>query len=114
MGKFIVKLEDYYFEWSTIVDSPITFGMSLEDFLDYYRVQYGRKGLNDLPGRLKRVEEYGSSAYQKHYWLPDLFSGNRAGPDESELTKDEIFKAYCLMKSIQDGWKVPIVEYMET
>jgi hypothetical protein len=41
MGRFICKFEDkddvYYLEWSTVVDAPVTFGMSLEEFKEYYR-----------------------------------------------------------------------------
>jgi len=26
MPRYIIKLEDYYLEWSTVVDAPVTFG----------------------------------------------------------------------------------------
>ena len=39
MGRFIIKLSgegrDFYLEWSTVVDVPITSGMSLKEFKKY-------------------------------------------------------------------------------
>jgi hypothetical protein len=35
----------------------------------------------------------------------DILEGNRAGPNEDELTIDEIYKAYCLIEPIRDSWK---------
>lgn len=107
MGRFIIKLHEYYLEWSTVTDSPVTFGMTLNDFVEYYRAEYGRHGYRDLKMRLERVEKYGSSAHQTQYWLPSLFVGNRAGPNETELTEEEIYHAYCLREPIYGGWMVP-------
>lgn len=107
MGKFIVKIRDMYLEWSTIVDAPTTFGMTLNDFKKYYRQMYGEDGAKNLDSRLARVAEHGSSALPPCYWMPDLLVGNRAGPDESTLTSKEIYQAYCLRKPIRDGWLVP-------
>jgi len=103
MPKFIVKLEGYYFEYSTIVDAPVTFGMSLDEFKEYYQVEYGRQGMNGLPERLERVEAKGSSAIDRED-ATDTLSGNRAGPNESELTVEQIYQAYCLRQPILDGW----------
>ena len=113
MGKFIVRMQDCYLEWSTITDSPITFGMALGEFKEYYQDTYGRRGSWDLQIRLERADEHGSSAHRSRYWPPDLFSGNRAGPNESELTEDEIYKAYCLQEPIRDGWTVPCADELE-
>lgn len=107
MGTFIIKMRDYYLEWSTVMDAPVTFGMSLPEFKKYYRAEYGRWGMEDLEGRLERVEEHGSSARLGFHRPPELFHGNCAGPDESELAKDEIFTAYCLREPIRNGWLVP-------
>lgn len=105
---YLVKLNDYYFEFSTIVDAPTTFGMSLEDFKKYYREMYGLDGMRILDERLERVERYGTSSQLKET-AAEMLGGNRAGPNEEELTTDEIFKAYCLQEPIRDGWVVPSV-----
>jgi len=68
MGKLIMRITDdrdnidYYFEWSTMVDAPVTYGMSLENFKRYYETEYGRSSLIDLESRLKRVELTGCSS----------------------------------------------------
>lgn len=105
MGRFIVKLEDYYFEWSTISDRPATFGMKLDEFTRFYREEYGRRGMQELPARLERVEKCGTSSYDSET-PEELFLCNRAGPNESKLSAEEIYKAYCLCVPIRKGWVV--------
>lgn len=99
MGKLICKFEDgpteYYLEWSTVVDAPITFGMSLEDFKEYYLEEYGRNGMEfDFQQRMERVEKYGTSSHL-HSSVDDLIAFNRAGNNETRLTKDQIIDWYC-------------------
>ncbi len=106
MGTFIVKLHDYYFEWSTIVDAPVTFGMTPDEFTEYYREEYGKKGMQELPARLERVEKHRTSSYDSET-PEDIFLCNRAGPNESKLSAAEIYKAYCLRVPIRKGWVAP-------
>ena len=65
MPRYIIKLPtpigDRYLEWSSIVDAPITYGLTLEEFTDYYRSEYGDQGMRDLPDRMARVEATGTS-----------------------------------------------------
>lgn len=90
MPKYICKLEidgvDHYFEWSTIVDAPVTYGMPLEEFREYYRSEHGESGMRDLPERLERVEQKGTSSMLDDS-LDDLIQGNRAGEDDTPLNK---------------------------
>ena len=104
MGRFIVRIEDYYLEWSTIVDAPVTWGMKLGEFKRHYRVRYGTEGMLELPKRLARVEKTGTSSMIGHR-VADLVNFNRAGPNESSLTYKEIWQAYCLNEPIRDGWR---------
>lgn len=63
MGKFIIKIHDHYLEWSTIVDAPITLGMSLDEFRAYYQDMYGRAdAMYGLPDRIARADATGTSA----------------------------------------------------
>ena len=94
MGRFIVKLDSYYLEWSTIVDAPVTWGMSLSAFQDYYLHEYGNSGMKELPARLKRIEESGLSSAIGSFGI----RFNRAGKDEAQLTRNEIIKWYCVRK----------------
>lgn len=104
MGRAIIKLHDYYFEYSTIPDAPVTFGMKREEFEEYYRQEYGNAGMKGLKPRMDRVDDKGTSFIDDKS-AEDTLSCNRAGPNEEELTADEIYKAYCLREPIRDGWK---------
>lgn len=80
-----------YFEWSTIVDAPITYGLSLDEYKQYYKEEYGLLSFeHELPQRLERVEKTGTSAFNDS--VEDIISFNRAGPKESCLTKEELIK----------------------
>ena len=63
MPRFIVKLsegdKEWYMEWSTVVDAPVTYGMSLEEFNKYYQEENGLRGMEDLPKRMERVKARG-------------------------------------------------------
>lgn len=103
MPRFICKVQDgdnaYYLEWSTVVDAPVTTGMSLDEFKAYYRDEYGRHSfespLSDgFEERMKRVEEKGVSA-RDYKSFDDLIGCNRAGKDETCLSKEQIIEWYC-------------------
>jgi hypothetical protein len=93
MGRAIIKIKDKYFEWSSIVDAPVTYGMSKDELKSYIKGMYGEKGLRELPTRLLRVEKTGTSFVDRTS-LDDLISFNRAGENEENLTKDEIYQIY--------------------
>lgn len=102
MPRYIIKLTDqeesWYLEWSTIVDAPVTYGMSYGEFLEWYKEEYGRQGMEDLPDRLARVEKTGTSS-RFNESLEDLISYNRAGPKETCLTLKELIETYCRRKA---------------
>ena len=96
MGRYIVKIKDMYLEWSSIVDAPVTYGMTLEVFNAYYLEEYGRRDFEtELPERLERVERTGCSARDGHT-VDSFVSYNRAGPNETCLTLDEIYQRFCV------------------
>jgi len=91
MPRYICKLDDMYFDWSTVVDAPITDGMSLEEYKEYYKEEYGKLSFdNEFFERIKRVEEKGTSAFDES--IDSIISYNRAGPNESCLSKNDIIK----------------------
>lgn len=97
MPRFIVKLtdkdKDYYLHWSTIVNAPISYGMPLDEFKEYYKEKYGQDCLYDLERSLNQVEKRGVNSWEE---TPEtLISGNRAGKDEKTLTMSQIIKHYC-------------------
>lgn len=93
MGRCIVKIrdrdQDWYLEWSSVVDAPITYGMTLDELRQYIREEYGNEGLERLPARLERVEEYGYSGIGMN---PEV---NCAGKGGTRLTLAQIGEMYC-------------------
>lgn len=98
MPRYIIKLPcdgaDYYLEWSSIVDAPVTCGMTWEEFKAHYRHRYGMDGLRVLPERLARVEKTGTSDATNRRPVRDWMKYNRAGVNETCLTYDEIIEEY--------------------
>lgn len=98
MGTPIVKLTEgersWYLIWSSISDSPSTYGMSLAELHDYVRDEFGASGLRDLPERLERVERYGTSCLPATT-AEELISFNRAGPGETTFTIAQIISHFC-------------------
>ncbi len=89
MPRYICKLDGLYFEWSTVVDAPVTHGMTLDEFTAYYKQEYGRSGAPQLAERLVRVEEKGTSSHI-HRSVDELIRNNRAGDDETCASREEI------------------------
>lgn len=100
MPKFIVKIAGKYLEWSTIVDAPSTYGMTLEQFKAYYRDEYGRLSMRELEERLARVEVTGTSSMLGEpsaeatvvpcNRMGDYYDGPWKAEGRSELTWEEI------------------------
>lgn len=102
MPKYIIKLtdentqKDYYLEWSTIVDAPVTYGMTVDEFKEYYKEYNGLNGMSELEARLERAEKNGTSGYPPFDNLNDLIKNNHAGDTGNELSKIEIIENYCI------------------
>lgn len=107
MGRFIMKLhddkenKDYYLEWSTVVDAPVTYGMSLEEFKQHYIEAYGSQEMKNLEERLARVEEKSISAHHPYDRLNSYFEFNRAGKKGGTLSKEGLLKNYCRSHNAQ-------------
>lgn len=101
MPRYIVKLvdkkenKDYYMEWSTVVDAPVTYGMSLEEFKTYYKDEYGKQGMDGLDERLNRVNEKGTSCMLDKS-AEETISFNRAGKNGECISVEEIFRIFCI------------------
>ena len=97
MANNIVKLshngKDYYMEWSSVTDSPMTDGMSLEEFEEYYVNEYGKNSLANFKDRMRRVSVKGTSSLTLS--IEDLINSNRAGPSETTLTLLQLVETYC-------------------
>jgi len=99
MGRFIVEIRNpeddadrRLLEWSTVVDAPVTYGMREDEFTDYYQAEYGNEGMRELPARMARVREKGTSAYDDESWEDTALVCNRAGPDETQVDAAMLWK----------------------
>lgn len=105
MATYILKLsdddKDYYLEWSTVVDAPTTYGMSRREFTAYYRRMYGESEMLDFEERMARVDRKGTSALIEES-ADDVIRGNRAGKDETRLTKQQIIEHFCRNRPTDD------------
>lgn len=111
MPRYIVKLPcdgtDYYLLWSSVVDAPVTYGMTLEEFRAFYENECGSLLVQDAPNgldaRMERVEETGTSDILCRDPVEQWTAYNRAGPDESQLTFAEIVEQWVREPRI--AWK---------
>lgn len=94
MGSCIVKLGGKYLEWSTMVDAPVTRGLTRKELREHIRWRYGEEGLRRLPARLKLVESRGTSM-TRHTCVEDTVRFNRAGKNEQCLTVEQLIEKYC-------------------
>ena len=94
--KCILKLNDYYLLWSTVSDSPVTWGLPLDEFKVYYECEYGNTGMDELPARLERVDRTGTSAFGQT--ADEVILKNRAGHKEAHLSRDELIDWYCVKR----------------
>lgn len=98
VAKFTHESQDFYLMWSTGLDAPVTDGMSLDELKDHYREEYGNVGAGHLPRILKLVEQNGIASRLKN--LEGYLEINRAGKNESHLTKEQIIRKYCLLEEV--------------
>lgn len=103
MPSYIIKLidkktnENYYLFWSTVVDAPVSHGMSLEEF----KKDYIKSDLTNYEERIERVNKKGTSSLIDES-VDALISFNRAGPEESCLSYDELVRFYCLKEKVDE------------
>jgi hypothetical protein len=116
MPHFIIKLDTKlgprYLEWSTIVDAPVTYGVTLDEFQTYWRKEYGESRNDSLATRLRDVESKGTDC-RSDQSVDETIKYNRAGADETRLTKAQIIDYYCVRRGkgerprgTNNGWDV--------
>jgi hypothetical protein len=77
------------------VDAPITYGMPRDEFDAFMQEEHGRQYMeNDHAERMARADKYETSAMSREPSLARIIRSNRAGPNETELTLEEIVAKY--------------------
>lgn len=97
MGKAIIKIKDKLFLWSTIVDAPVTYGLTPEEMEEVFIEDAVEKAKQDFKSSMKSVDQKGHAfnPFPGKNTVKDIVSLNRAGPDETRLTMEEIYEAYA-------------------
>ena len=99
MGRSILKVRsekgnDFYLIWSSVVDAPTYYGMSLKGLKKHYRDAHGYLNYKDILNSLERVNQKGVSC-RMHSSVEDFVEHNRAGDKEECLSLGEIIEKYC-------------------
>lgn len=98
MGSCLIKLvrgrKVRYLEWSSVVDAPTTYGMTLRELKAHIKFKYGNEGVRELPQRLARLEMNGGCSSMDGGTAEDMIAWNRAGKGETQLTQDQIWDMY--------------------
>lgn len=89
MGRPIVHYQGWFFEWSSVCDAPVTQAMRREEFEREYEPM--SVYAEPLASRMERAIKNGTS-YHRAESAEDLISGNRAGPDETELSFQDVLR----------------------
>ena len=104
MSRYIVKLphaERPYVEWCSIVDAPRTRGITHFELEEHIKEEYGNEGLREMPARMARVEEHGTSGYDGET-AENSIEANRAGAGETCLTMEQLVDFYCERQCVGD------------
>jgi len=109
MARYIIKLPcdgtDYYLLWSSVADAPITYGMTLSEFREYYSHENGHSEsiMANLDRRMERVAESGTSDALCRDPVEKWTACNRAGENEEQLTFDEIVEQWVRQPRLEKG-----------
>lgn len=104
MGQYIIHKDGAYNIFSTVIDAPyFDSALTRDELTHYVRTVHGTHGLSSLDARLGRAHATGCSAFDMD--LQDCISGNRAGPNESEVPYDEFISRYLTLGKPADEVK---------
>ena len=96
MANSICKIRDRYLVWSSIVDAPITPGMTRAEVLQWLLEEFGRANYSHW---FRAVDEATGE--------PDSFCCNRAGKDERRLNIDGVWRRYVELACCSRGRNSP-------
>ena len=105
MARTIVKMNDKYFLYSTIVDAPISDAMTREKMAAYLLVEYVRVYMQEIEEVLQRTDSKGTSSVYANS-AEDTLAANRAGPNEEELTPEGLWKYFFEDADFDPSWVV--------
>ena len=100
--RIVTPEREWWLVWSTVVDAPVTYGMTREELIAWWGEEYGKQGVRNLGPAIARAEEVGTSSHRSPS-VEEMIICNRAGVDETRLTEAEIVAMYCLRTGLIRG-----------
>lgn len=86
---------DYFLEWSSIVDSFVTNGMSEDEYRKYFLSEYGRSYADQVDSEIERINKTGSNSRTGLTTLKSILDYNLCGENDEKLNLEEILDQYC-------------------
>ena len=97
MPTYIIQHNNVFNLYTTVADGCyFNSGLTLEELKEWYKEEYGNRGLEDLQPRIDRALEKGTSSLLDNS-LKDCISCNRAGPKESKLSYNKFINKYLVI-----------------
>lgn len=97
MPQLILHKDGAYNLYTMVADGPCyEAALTLDELREVLRMDGGQRAIDALPARLERAHATGCSSLDG-WTLSDCISGNRAGPDESEVPEAEFIKRWLTL-----------------
>lgn len=97
MPAYIIQHNNVFNMYTTIADGCyFTSGLTLEELKEWYKEEYGNKGMLEFDERVERALKKGTSSMIDKD-LKSCISVNRAGPDETELSYNDFIAKYLVI-----------------
>jgi hypothetical protein len=113
MGKAIFKVDDNgeerFLVWSSVVDAPVTFACTAKEIIEMFVEDAREDATRMAQDMIDRARATGSSSRMGYVTLAHVVAANRAGPNESTLTEDEIIEFY--VRRNEDPTKAALAAY---
>ena len=96
MPNFIIYKDGAYNFYTTVADGACyESALTLEQVEEVTKMEQGEEGLRKLPERLERAQKTGCSGID--WTLADCIECNRAGIDETRMSRKEFIKKYLTL-----------------
>jgi hypothetical protein len=102
MPRYIVKLNNRYCEWSTVVDAPVTPLLTESQLSLYWRLQYGLRG-DDIQEMVATCDEHDYTGWRSGITLDELVKYNRADK-QGPLSKEKLIELFTCNDEEIDEW----------
>lgn len=97
MPQYIIHKDGAYNFYTTVADGACyESALTLDQVREIIKEEYGQQGLRELDARLERAHKTGCSAFNET--LETCIEGNRAGPRERHMPRDEFIAKYLTLK----------------